>query len=232
MRTKTLVLAAVLSAAGIATSLAQAVYSVNIVGYINLTLKPGLNLITAQLKGTNQNVNTILGSATPVLPADSKLYTWNAAGQKYDNAQFAGGDNKWYDLQTGTESTVTVSPGQAFFIQVAGTADVTLTLVGEVPTFLVAVSVVNGLGFYGDPAPVSQNIATNLFPIVDNDALYTWNTSLQKWNNALIGVGAAGGSPAAWFDANGPVVFAPAVGQGFAVLHTGAGTWNRTFTIQ
>src|SRR5437773_4744674 len=150
MRTKTLVLAAVLSAAGIATSLAQAVYSVNIVGYINLTLKPGLNLITAQLKGTNQNVNTILGSATPVLPADSKLYTWNAAGQKYDNAQFAGGDNKWYDLQSGTESTVTVAPGQAFFIQVAGTADVTLTLVGEVPTFPVAVSVVNGLGFYGE----------------------------------------------------------------------------------
>jgi len=192
-----------------------------------------VNLITAQLKGTNQNVNTILGSATPVLPADSKLYTWNAAGQKYDNAQFAGGDNKWYDLQTGTESTVTVAPGQAFFIQVAGTADVTLTLVGEVPTFPVAVSVVNGLGFYGDPAPVSQNIATNLFPIADGDHLYTWNVASQSWNSFLLGAGPTSGGPG-WFDpsAGTEVFVVPAIGQGFAVTHAGTSTWNRTFTIQ
>ena len=115
MRTKTLVLAAVLSAAGIATSLAQAVYSVNIVGYINLTLKPGLNLITAQLKGTNQNVNTILATTSPVLPDNSFLFTWNAAGQKFDNALLSAG-GVWYDQTTGTPATTTVSPGQAFFL--------------------------------------------------------------------------------------------------------------------
>ena len=79
MRTKTLVLAAVLSAAGIASSLAQAVYSVNVVGYINLTLKPGLNLITAQLKGTNQNVNTLIATTSPTMADNSLLFTWNAA---------------------------------------------------------------------------------------------------------------------------------------------------------
>src|SRR5687768_9725049 len=139
MRTKTLLLAAVLSAAGIASSLAQ-VYSVNVVGYINLTLSPGLNLITAQLKGTNQNVNTILGSTTPVLAASSLLFTWNAAGQTFDNAQLAGGDNKWYDPISGAESTTTISPGQGFFINNVGSAAVTLTLVGEVPTGATAVS--------------------------------------------------------------------------------------------
>src|ERR1044071_8576565 len=143
MRTKTLLLAAVLSAAGIASSLAQ-VYSVNVVGYINLTLKPGLNLITAQLKGTNQAIGTILGNTTPILPANSLLFTWDAAGQKFANAQIAGGDNKWYDPVSGAESTTTVNPGQAFFINNVGTADVTLTLVGEVPTGATSVSVVNG----------------------------------------------------------------------------------------
>ena len=223
MRTKTLLLAAVLSAAGIASSLAQ-VYSVNVVGYINLPLSPGLNLITVQLKGTNQNVNTLLGSTTPTMPDNSLLFTWNAAGQKYDSALIGAG-GVWYDAVG--PSTINLAPGQAFFIKVDGTAPVTLTLVGEVPAFPVPVSVVNGLGFYGDPAPVSQVIATNGFPIVDNDALYTWNTSGQKWNDALIG--AAG----QWFNTVGPVAFAPAVGQGFAVLHAGgAATWNRTFTIQ
>ena len=236
MRTKTLLLAAVLSAAGVASSLAQ-VYSVNVVGYINLTLKPGLNLLTAQLKGTNQNVNTILGSTSPALPANSLLYTWNATGQRFDNALIAGGDNKWYDPATGLESTATISPGQSFFINNLGTVDSTLTLVGEVPTGATVVSVVNGLGFYGDPAPVSQNIVTNGFPVGDNDLLYTWNTAAQTYNNALIGGGPASGGPG-WFDpATGLLtVFAPAVGQGFIVNHlsgaTTGNTWNRNFIIQ
>src|SRR6266851_4643781 len=122
--TKTLLLAAVLSAAGIASTLAQ-VYSVNVVGYINLTLSPGLNLITVQLKGTNQNVNTLLGSSTPTMPDNSLLFTWNAAGQKYDSALIGAG-GVWYDALG--PSTITLSPGQAFFIQVAGTAPVTQTL--------------------------------------------------------------------------------------------------------
>src|SRR5688572_10079567 len=195
MRTKTLLLAAVLSAAGIASSLAQ-VYSVNVVGYINLTLKPGLNLITAQLKGTNQNVNTILASTTPVMPENSLLFTWNNTGQRFDNALLASG-GVWYDQTTGTPATTTVSPGQAFFVQNAGSTDVTLTLVGEVPTGATAVSVANGLGFYGDPAPVSQNIVTNGFPVGDNDLLYTWDAARQTYNNALLGVATA---PAGWYD--------------------------------
>jgi hypothetical protein len=234
MRTKTLLLAAVLSAAGIASSQAQ-VYSVNVVGYINLTNYPGLNLITAQLKGTNQNVNTILGSTTPALPANSLLFTWNGAGQRFDNALLAGGDNKWYDPATGLESTATISPGQSFFINNVGTANVIMTLVGEVPTGATAVSVVNGLGFYGDPAPVSQNIVTNGFPVGDNDLLYTWNVTGQTYNNALIGGGPASGGPG-WFDAGTGLltVFAPAVGQGFVVNRTSGATttWNRTFTVQ
>lgn len=230
MRTKSLVLAAVLSAAGVASSLAQ-VYSVNVVGYINLTLSPGLNLITVQLKGTNQNVNTLLGSTSPVIAENSLLFTWNAAGQRYDNAQISGG-GIWYDPGSGNPSSVTLSPGQAFFIQNAGTANVTLTLVGEVPTGPNAVSIANGLGFYGDPAPVSQDILTNGFPVADNDLLYTWNTAGQRWNNALIGAGPTPG-PAAWYDSGGlPVVVAPLVGQGFVVSHAGATTWNRTFTVQ
>jgi hypothetical protein len=229
MRTKTLLLAAVLSVAGIASSLAQ-VYSVNVVGYINLTLSPGLNLITVQLKGTNQNVNTLLASTTPVMPDNSLLFTWNATGQRYENALIGGG-GVWYD-GGGSPSTVNLSPGQAFFIQVAGSANVTLTLVGEVPTGANAVSIANGLGFYGDPAPVSQNILTNGFPVADNDLLYTWDTAGQRWNNALVGAGPSPG-PAAWYDSGGNVVVvAPLVGQGFVVSHTGATTWNRTFTVQ
>jgi hypothetical protein len=231
MRTKTLLLTAVLSAAGIASTFAQAVYSVNIVGYVNLTLNPGLNLITAQLKGTNQNVNTVIATTSPALTDNSLLFTWNAAGQTFNQSQIYGG-GQWLDPSTFNPSTLTVNPGEAFFINNIGSTAVTLTLVGEVPTFPVAVSVVNGLGFYGDPAPVAQDIATNGFPIGNNDVLFTWNVAGQTYNQSLIGQA----SPAAWLN---PVTFdpepvVPAVGAGFVVNRTSGptATWNRTFTIQ
>jgi hypothetical protein len=66
MRTKTLLLTAALSAAGIATSMAQNVYSVNMVGYINKTMPKGLSMIANQLNASpNNKVTTLFG--TPAL---------------------------------------------------------------------------------------------------------------------------------------------------------------------
>ena len=55
MRTKTLFLTAALSAVGMATSMAQTVYSVNIVGYINLPVVHGLSLVANQLNAAPNN---------------------------------------------------------------------------------------------------------------------------------------------------------------------------------
>ncbi len=231
MKTKTLLLTAVLSAAGIASSLAQ-VYSVNVVGYINVDVAPGLNLVTAQLTGTNNNVNTVLAVTTPVMSDNSLLFTWNSAGQTFNNAQIYG-SGQWYDPNTSALSTNTINPGDAVFINNAGTA-VKLLVVGQVPTGSLPVTVSQNLGLYADPAPVSQNIATNGFPIDDNDLLYTWNVAGQTYNNALIGGGPGSGGPA-WFDPNTgtPVNYAPAVGEGFVVNRVGAtATWNRSFAVQ
>ena len=54
MRTKALLLTAALGLASVATSMAQAVYSVNVVGYINLTMKPGFNLVANQERFSEQ----------------------------------------------------------------------------------------------------------------------------------------------------------------------------------
>src|SRR6059036_1804778 len=45
MRTKTLICAATLLAAGAATSMAQNVYSLNVVGYVQVSLTNGFNLV-------------------------------------------------------------------------------------------------------------------------------------------------------------------------------------------
>src|ERR1041384_3250818 len=114
MKTKSLLLTAALSAAGIASSLAQ-VYSVNVVGYINVDIQPGLNLVTAQLTGTNNSINTVLATTTPVMSDNSLLFPWNSGAQTFNNAQVYG-SGQWYDPDTGALSTATISPGQAAFI--------------------------------------------------------------------------------------------------------------------
>src|SRR5688500_15579957 len=78
MRTKTLLLTAALSAAGIATSMAQApVYSVNAVGYVNTPLVPGYNLISNPLDNkTGNDIQNLFknGIQGGVFPLGSTIY--------------------------------------------------------------------------------------------------------------------------------------------------------------
>ena len=97
MRTKTLLLTAALSAAGLLSASAQtAVYSVNIVGYINKTLGTGLSLIANQLNATPDNsVPTLFGT-----PAGSVTVSkFNKSRGNFDSAVYDP-DSGW-SLPTG-----------------------------------------------------------------------------------------------------------------------------------
>src|SRR2546430_17723666 len=76
MRTKTLILSAVLSAAGIASSLAQ-FYSVNAVGYVNQTFtSAGFYLISNPLNNGNNTISTVIPSA----PDSAVIYRFSSTG--------------------------------------------------------------------------------------------------------------------------------------------------------
>src|SRR5260370_14962017 len=116
MRTKTLLLTAALAAAGALSSMAQSnVYSLNIVGYVNLTLSPGFNLVSTPLLASASDVNTVLTNQSPVVPANSLLYMWSPSQANYAQALTAGGDGFWYD-QSFNLATNQVPPGTGFFV--------------------------------------------------------------------------------------------------------------------
>ena len=77
MRTKVLLGAAALAAAA-ATASAQNVYSLNVVGYINLSLTNGYNMVANQLDldGTMTN-NTLTTVFSTNLPKLSAVYAWS-----------------------------------------------------------------------------------------------------------------------------------------------------------
>ena len=88
MRTKVLICAAALAAASAFTTMAQNVYSLNIVGYINVPLIEGFNLVANQLDfdgtGLNNTPANVIGTN---LPLNTTVYGWGGSG--YNIATYA-----------------------------------------------------------------------------------------------------------------------------------------------
>jgi hypothetical protein len=247
MRTKTALLTAALVAAGVASSMAQSnVYSVNIVGYVNLTIKPGYNLISLPLQNADltSSVNSVLTNTSPIFPAGDLLFTWDPVHSRYNAAIQAGGDGNWYDGSFNPVSTP-LPPGQAFFLQNTLTSNINVTLVGSVLTSN-TVPINAGYGFYGNALPISGDITTNGLPVADNSLLYTWNPATQKYNSAFNGLGTndsayngsgallgtAATNPVLTFDFISRSVYSPAVGEGFIYQNPGtAKSWTQTFSV-
>jgi hypothetical protein len=247
---KKLLLTAALVAAGALPSMAQSnVYSLNIVGYVNVSVPAsGYVLLSDPLVSADSTngVNNTLTNQSPVIQ-NGFLFVWNAAGQKYQQL-VAGGDGNWYDPGNGfAASTNSIPPGSSFFIQnVAGSAT-TITLVGSVLTGTNTVTVNSGYGFFGNFEPVAGDLTTNGFPINDNSLIFNWDVVNQKYDQ-WVGVGSAqagnNGNPLILDPGNGfaPVTYVPAIGQGFVYLNPGVqGTepqitatpaWTQVFTPQ
>jgi hypothetical protein len=220
MRTKTLLLTAALSLAGAASSMAQ-VYSQNIVGYINLSMAPGFNLVANQL---NASPNNSLNSVLPAAALESQVLKF--ANNNYSSDISDGAE--WLDANTGDPSTTTVGPGEGFFFFNPGAAAVPVTLVGEVklgsstvtfaPGFTLASSVV--------PQELSLNAANGVADVLEAQYL-TFNSGTQNYDPGLINDGTG------WLDANSgdPADARPVVGQGFFYFNPGATdlSWTRSF---
>ena len=223
MRTKTLLLTAALSVASVATSMAD-VFSVNAVGYINLTLPPGYSLIANQLNASN-NVNT-LNKVLPSVPVESLVNTFSA--NVYHSDIFNG--STWEDALTGDPSTTVISPGKGFFFYNPTAGNITNTFVGEVPQGTNVVSLVPGYTLMGSPVPQQLSLKSNSFPQVLEMQFLTFKTNTYT---AQINDGTPNGS--GWQDpiSGNPTDPLLAVGQGAFIYNPGATptNWTRAFSV-
>jgi hypothetical protein len=220
MRTKTLLLTAALSAAGIATSMAQAVYSVNAVGYVNTPLVKGYNLISNPLNNTAQNGNQIQNLFAS-LPPGSQIFKFN--GTRYDLAEvdiFSG-------QVTGPAATMTVVPGEGVFVNIPSDApaNTTITFVGEVMqgTGANQLSYPIPAGFSIRSSQVPQaGTATQLnFPAGEQDQVFVFNEATQKYGTHQYLFGA--------WDPTEPSID---VGEAVFVNNAGAAkNWTRSFSV-
>lgn len=254
MRTKLIILSAIAGIFGSASLMAQTtnVYSLNAVGYINVTCPPGFSIIANQLNTTN---NTVFG----LLPVDpggaddgTTVYKWNGKGFAAMTMDSLNSPSPW--LPQSTPQTTTLNPGEAIFINNAATeadgvtpTNYVVTFVGQVPQGTFTNTINPGFNMISSVIPQAGNIETVLnltpsgltdpsSPVSGNDAIYFW-----------VNNGSGGGSYLPYTENDngvdnglgnfGPTLAAnpsPNVGQGFWYNNsdTNAVAWVRTFSVQ
>jgi hypothetical protein len=179
MKTQTLLIAAAALAAGVISSHAQ-VYSQNIVGYVNIPLVVGNNLIANQLDydgtGTNNTVNTVFPNG---LPNKTVISAWNPATSSFVLAEYFTSSG-W----TGTNSALVqaaLQPGSGFFIKVNTATNI--TLVGNVITGTNTYPVPAGFTVQAPSAPIAGTLdTTNGYHPSNKDIVDVWVPSSSTFS--------------------------------------------------
>jgi hypothetical protein len=223
MRTKALLLAAALTAAGIASTMAQSnVYSLNVVGYVNVTMVDGFTLVSTPLNNANNAVSNLLANA----PLDTTVYTFSGGNFVLNNLDLFGGG--WQD------PTQDLSPGKGYFVRNVSGGPYTNTYVGEVLQGTLTVTLGSGFTLVGSKVP-QAGFYTDLGGNADqttfglDDTIYRFaGGNFILYNNDLFGGGWSGGPPAP-DTAKGPLI---GVAEGFFYRNvSGNAAWVRTFTV-
>lgn len=202
-------------AAGVASSMAQSnVYSLNVVGYVNVPmLNGGFYMLNNPLDAATNDINTII----PGAPDGTFVYFWNTNTQDLGLiVNSTGGLWSPQDAQ--------IAPGQGFFISPGG--NYTNTFVGQVRQYPVTNTALGGSAFnaIGAGVPVTGDTTNILYgyPAQSGDIMYPWNPALPDLGQSLnwTGTSWAGGSHS-FFAA-----------EGFFLLPAGANvTWVTQFTV-
>jgi hypothetical protein len=213
MRTKALLLTAAIGAVGIASSMAQAVYSVNIVGYVNKTLPGGLSMIANQLNATpNNRVTTLIPAPTGPLSVSKFV----PASGNFVTATFDT-DLGWDD-----PTSMVLNPGQGAFVDNPN-PPMPVTFVGEVQLSS-TINIHAGLDIYSSPLPQAGTLNDIGFPAIPSGQLLT----LFKFNGTAYTTFSYDEEVGGWQ----PIVPSVAIGESFFIDNPGATiVWNRTFTV-
>lgn len=213
------------------------VYSLNAVGYVNVTCPPGFSIIADQLQGTNNTIGSLLNNAAangaPGPYEGIQLYKWNGSQFTFDTGdnQLSGNANGWDN-----NGVITLNPGEAAWINNNRSTNLTLTFVGTVPQGSLTNTMPgpNKFSLISSVVPQAGDLVTNmgLTNYNDGDQVYVFNNPPKTYaqytvDKTLGGAGYLG----QWDPPGDPQVN---VGQGFWYHTSGTGTtvnWVRNFSV-
>jgi len=224
MRIKTVLLSGVVAALSSASVMAQ-VYSLNAVGYINVTLTPGFSILANQLNTTNNNLSPLLDAQ--IIAEQNPVTGLGGLNScilyKYESGNFvilspdAFNTPPW-DQTYATNTTL--NPGEAVFVNNESGSNVVVTFVGVVlEGSLTNTALANagqggiGLNLISSIVPQAGRVDADLgLPEVDGDIVYVFNPSTNAHPGYQTYTGDEFNSPP--WDAPGGQPGNPTVGVG------------------
>jgi hypothetical protein len=228
MRTKALLCAAALAAGALSVVAQGNVYSLNVVGYVNVSAPAGYSILANPLSaGATNGANEIM----PITDGEVIL-TYVNGSYKYNG--YDSGFGGWIDENANPSPPPALPPGKGFFyFNPAATAQA-ITFVGQVvpsPGVTNSLSVAAGYSLIGSPMPVSGQLGTvtttgippvpgavNL-PIIDGMTLLPYVAGSYQYKGFDSGFGG-------WIDENASGIVAPTItaGVGFFFFNPLAGS--------
>jgi hypothetical protein len=207
MRTKTLLLTAALGAVGLTSSVAQQVFSVNAVGFVNVVVPPNYSMIANPLNAATNTIPALFAG----VPEGTTIY-------KFDGTSYSVNT---LDIGEWGNPAQTLVPGEGAFIRNPGTAPFTVTFVGEVMQGSLSNPIPAGFSIKSSQVPQSAAIDTVLgFPAAEGDTIYQFINAQNTYAIHALDLGEwSGGVPT------------PAVGESFFVKKAAAANWTRTFSV-
>jgi hypothetical protein len=145
------------------------------VGYINISLEPGFNLISVPLKLGNSEIAGVFGSQNN-LPDGLTVYIMEE-GIFHGTTYFASsGQFEPTDI-----AQETIPPGRAFFVYNPSRTQVLLTFAGEIPQGRLTNFLPAGFSAVAPMIPRSGTLSAQGFPTAAGDTVYLWNARTQTF---------------------------------------------------
>jgi hypothetical protein len=214
MRTKTLLLTAALTAAGIAPSMAQ-VYSVNAVGYVNvsLPLASGRSSTFALISNPLNATNNLLTTVIPAPPDTTRIYLFRSGSFEIHEFSFGAWD-----------SDTTINPGEGFFLELdnaSASNPTVITFVGEVPQGTLDNPLPSGFSLRASIVPQAGLLTADLgLTPGEGDRTYQYDRTTQAYDISEFSFGAWDSEPTVQ------------VAESFWYENlNAAATWSRTFSV-
>jgi hypothetical protein len=219
------------------------VYSVNVVGYVNVTVLPNkLALLANPLNNNANDISTVL--PLPETADGTAVYRFNVQNQAFGDALLFIGGLGWVNSGTGNPAADVLAPGEGFFIQAppSPAPALNLTFVGEVPqgdTLTVPLAGQGRLTITGSIVPQEAPLGdtaifttgTMQFPAFDGDIVYIWDAAGQTYLDGWSFIGATGWAQIDLDHLQGPSI---PVATGFWIsknIAAPAVNWVRSFHV-
>ena len=211
MRTLKALLCLSALAGGLAVSQAQNVYSLNVVGYVNVPVVGNAAGYYTMVANPLNAANNTIGALLPAPPDFTALYKYTGTG--FAIATFFFGS--WDD------GTFTLNPGEGCII--GANTPFTATFVGEVMQGKLTNSYPAGYSIRGSMVPQAGTLTALGLPgtqLSDFDTVYQFNTATQGYDISTW-----------FFGAWSPSEPTLKVGEAIFLNVATAGQWIRDFTV-